>query len=290
MVNHRIVYILFLMVLPTTLLAQKLKTVVGDYTYYVPENVSLEQAKNIALERAKLQAIADAFGTLVTQTNSTHVENQNEKSDVDFLSVGGSEVKGEWIETIGKPAFKIFYEQNMLVVKVSVRGKAKELVSGGVDFNVHVLRNGTEDKFASDTFCSGDDLYLSFLSPASGYVLVYLLSSDKMVYCLLPYKSQQTGMFPVKANQRYVFFSTKEASEDILPVVDEYTITCNNSTEANMIYVLFSTNPFVKRTDTFISDSLPRAVSFTEFEKWLAKRKTEDSQVVVKMIPITIRK
>lgn len=33
---------------------QKLKTVEGEYTYHAPENVTLEQAKMTALERAKI--------------------------------------------------------------------------------------------------------------------------------------------------------------------------------------------------------------------------------------------
>lgn len=72
----------------------------GEYTYIVPENVDLEKAKHIALERLKIQLIADEFGTTISQSNSTFVKNSNGESDVDFLSIGGSEVRGEWIETI----------------------------------------------------------------------------------------------------------------------------------------------------------------------------------------------
>lgn len=98
--------------------AQKIKKVDAEYIYHAPENVSLEEAKRIALERVKLQAIADEFGTVVSQSNFTTVTNRNGQSDVDFLSLGGSEVKGEWIETIGEPEYAISYEQNMLVIKV----------------------------------------------------------------------------------------------------------------------------------------------------------------------------
>ncbi|MEE0336507.1 MAG: DUF4384 domain-containing protein, partial [Prevotella sp.] len=95
--------------------SQKIKKVEGEYTYIVPENVDLEKAKHIALERLKIQLIADEFGTTISQSNSTFVKNSNGESDVDFLSIGGSEVRGEWIETIGKPQFNISYEKDMLV-------------------------------------------------------------------------------------------------------------------------------------------------------------------------------
>lgn len=75
--------------------AQKIKTVDGEYTYIVPENINLDKAKHIALERLKIQLIEEEFGTTVSQANSTLVKNSNGKSDIDFISIGGSEVKGE---------------------------------------------------------------------------------------------------------------------------------------------------------------------------------------------------
>ena len=89
--------------------AQKTEKVTATYTYYAPENVSLEEAKRTALDRAKLSAIADAFGTMVTQSNSTIISNQGDQSDSRFLSLGGSEVKGEWIETTKEPEYSISY-------------------------------------------------------------------------------------------------------------------------------------------------------------------------------------
>ena len=91
----------------TAIFAQKTEKVTATYTYYAPENVTLEEAKRTALDRAKLTAIADAFGTLVTQSNSTVMTNQNGKTDSRFFSLGGSEVKGEWIETTKDPIYNI---------------------------------------------------------------------------------------------------------------------------------------------------------------------------------------
>ncbi len=93
----RQVVVFILLLLPLTVLAQRVKTVEGEYTYHAPENVTIEQARRIALERAKIQALADEFGTIVQQQNITRVENNNGESTTDFFSVGGSEVKGEWL-------------------------------------------------------------------------------------------------------------------------------------------------------------------------------------------------
>lgn len=273
-----------------TVLAQKTKTVEGEYTYHAPENVTLEQARRTALERAKIQALADEFGTIVSQTELSRVENVNGKSDVNFLSFGGTEVKGEWIETIGEPIYNIRYEGNMLVISCSVKGKAREIVSAQIDFTAKVLRNGTEEKFESAEFRNGDDLYLLFQSPVKGYLAVYLVDADAQAFCLLPYRNQTEGIYPIKANQRYVFFNERLAPSSERPQVDEYVMTTERSSEYNQICVIFSPNQFVKAVDGNLTDGLPRQLSSDDFNKWLAKCRKYDKDMNLKMIPITITK
>lgn len=272
--------LILLLIISLPVLSQKIKTVEGEYTYHAPENVTLEEAKRTALDRAKIQALADVFGTIVSQTNTTRMENRNGSSDVDFLSIGGSEVKGEWIETVGEPQYSISYEQGMLVVKVSVRGKAREIVSAQIDIKAKVLRNGTEDKFESDEFRSGDDLYLSFVSPVSGYLAVYLVDAEKKAYCLLPYRSQTDGIYKVEANRRYVFFNIKEASQQELPYVDEYVMTCSRSSEYNQMYVIFSPQPFTKAADNASAETLPRELGFEDFQRWLVNIRRKDYRTI----------
>lgn len=286
----RALFILSLILSSLTVFAQKLKTVEGEYTYHAPENVTMEQAKRTALDRAMIQALADEFGTIVSQSNATRVENQNGQTNIDFLSIGGSEVKGEWIETIGEPIYNIRYEGDMLVVSVKVKGKAREIVSAGIDFQAKVLRNGTDDKFESDQFRSGDDLYLSFISPVSGYLAVYLVDADNQAYCLLPYRNQSEGIYPVKANQRYLFFNAKEAPQNERSNVDEYVMTCSRSSEQNQIYIIFSPNQFVKATDNQSNATLPRELKFEDFQSWLTKCRKHDKEMNLRMISITINR
>jgi hypothetical protein len=280
--------ILALWLFTTAVFAQKVKTVEGEYTYYAPENVTMEQAKRTALDRAMIQAIADEFGTIVSQSNTTRVENKNGRSDIDFLSIGGSEVKGEWLETIGDPIYNIRYEGDMLVVSVKVKGKVREIITASIDFKARILRNGTEDKFESDQFRSGDDLYLSFQSPVAGFLAVYLVDADGQAFCLLPYRNQQTGIYPIEANHRYLFFNIKEAPLQERPYVDEYVMTCERSSEQNQIYVIFSPNQFAKATDESSNEKLPRQLSFEELNKWLVKCRKHDTSMMLEKTLITL--
>lgn len=270
--------------------SQELVKVEGDYVYYAPENTTVEEAKNTALTRAKIQALADAFGTIVSQTNSTHINNDNGNTSTNFLSIGVSDVKGEWIETIGEPEYKVEYKQNILVVSVKVRGRARELISKKAEIDTKILRNGTEDKYEDSNFRNGDDLFVSFQSPIDGYLAIYLVDSEPRAYCLLPYREQTNGIYHVEANKRYVFFNKTMAGQNEKHLVDEYVMTCAGSSEHNQIYIVFSPNQFVKANDINSSNSLPRELDNDDFIRWLSKNRRLDTQLNCVMIPITIKK
>lgn len=285
----RCILISVLLISVVTSFPQKMEKVTASYTYYAPENVTLEEAKRTALDRAKLTAIADAFGTLVTQSNSTVVTNQNGQTDSRFFSLGGSEVKGEWIETTREPIYNIRYEGGMLVVSVEVVGRIREIVSSGIYFTAKILRNGTEEKFESSEFRNGDDMYLYFKSPVDGYLTVYLLDeTTQEVYCLLPYKASGEGAYRIEHDRPYILFSTKHESKNP-DIVDEYTMTCSLETEFNDIYVVFSPNSFSKaNSNETMNEILPRQLSYEEFQKWLVKLRKKDIESAIINKQITI--
>ena len=269
--------------------AQDVQTVEAEYVYEVPEDVSLSVAKQTALEKAKIRAIAEAYGTVVSESNTVRMANRNGISSVDFLFIGGSDVKGEWIETIRQPEYHIEYSADKLIVAVKVMGKIRELTTIAVDFQAKVLRNGTEDRFESEMFNNGDDFYLSFTSPVAGYLAIYLVDVGNDATCILPYQGQQDGIYAVKANQRYVFFSENDAAPVERPLVDSYNLTALYPIEQNQIYVVFSPQPFVKAADNGLEGQL-RQLKGDDFQKWLAKCRKRDVNMSVKMIPITIKK
>ena len=289
--NIKKVLILLLLLLPVTLRAQKVLKVTGEYVYYAPSSVTLDQAKQIALDRAKVQLIADEFGTIVGSTNITRIENTNGSSDIQMLTLGESEVKGEWLETIGNPIYEIGYENDMLFVKVSISGRIREVVSATIDVKAKLLRNGTEDKFEGYEFRTGDDMFLSFRSPADGYLTVYLYDGEDTVFCLLPYQNQLVGQIPISANRQYLFFSCEKHQDIPVNLVDEYVLTTSKDIELNRMYVIFSPNHFSKAVDQFGGTvETPRMLSWGEFQKWMSKCRRQDTQMIVNVKDIVIRK
>ena len=291
----RSLMMLWMAVLAACVFAQKVKTGEGEYTYYAPENVSLAAAKRYAQNQAQLNAIANEFGTIVAQTNLTRMETNDERTKTRFNSFGSSDVKGEWIETLGEPQYDVQLIDGTQVVTCRVKGKIREMVTSQADVQAKVLRNGREDRNEDDRFKDGDDLFMSFQTPVNGYLAVYLVDDNELVQCLLPYQNQQSGIFRVEANRRYVLFSSKD---DPQLYVDELVMNVERSEEYYQVYVIFSPNQFVKAVDTASKkvvkgDNIagyPRELSFEDFHKWLAKCRRHDKEMCLKKILISVKK
>ena len=279
-----VIFLLLAFSLPT--LAQKVKRVSGEYIYVIPETESYEQAKISAVSRAKIQILADTFGTVLEMSSSTTMSDGGAR----VQGLSNSQVKGEWIETIGEPRITRLFQDNQLAIKVEIAGKVREITSATTEFAAKALRNVPDIRFESTSFNSGDDLFLYFKAPEDGFLVVYLYDGNDHVFCLLPYERQSDGVFKARGNRQYVFFS-EDIDDGITPfnLIDEYTLTASADMEMNRIYVIFSPHRFTKALDSATTETtLPRELSFTSFQKWLSRIQTEDKTVGVRAIDITI--
>ena len=280
-----------LFLLPIILIAQDVIPVQGTFVYYAEEWQSIVDSKSSALEGARIEALRRAFGTSVSQRTVQSDTWADGKESSFFSQMSDSEVKGEWIEDVGEPVYDVSIVDGMMVVKCSVRGKARSFSNEAVDFEATILRNGIEERFADADFKAGDDIYLRFRAPIDGFVAVYLVDESLTANCLLPYKKDTDGQYQVKGGKDYVFFSEKMA----LPgeAVDEYSLWCNGLREQNQVYVIFSPEPFTKATDyQYFNESieLTRQLPYKDFSRWLGARRRRDARMNVKIIQISITK
>lgn len=294
--TKKVVILLMIAVFPALFYAQE-RRVRGEYTYYAPQNVSLETAKITAIEQARVQALAAEFGTLIDETILTTRKNENGRSSVNMLALGESTVKGEWLKDTSEPETSVSYEDGFLMVTARVWGLARSIESVPIVINVKVLKNGTLDRYEyrGEQFRNGDELFLSFKTPAQGYLAVYLMDEKGDAYCMLPYAGDTDGMFEVKANKPYVLFSSNHAENG--NVCDEYVLTTGKELERNMLYVIFSPNAFVKANDNATDGKvvvgneeldLPRQLSYKDFQRWLLRNRRVDKQMQVVVKPIEI--
>ncbi len=283
MTTKRIALSLLLLFGIVPVIAQRVETVRGEYSYHAPENISLERAKQIAVERARLKAMADIFGTKISQTNISTISSKNDRSENTFQSLGSSEVKGDWLEDIDTPEIAIRYESSMLVVTAKVHGKVRERVNADIDLQIKVLCNGVE----SSNFKDRDQLAVDFKTPVKGYLSIYLSDDNaSMAFCLLPYDNEGGKIRYLKHNVNYTLLSPKDS---VYPSDKETTIlTTTKDLEHNRLIFIFSTNEFAMPL-TNSGKYLPELL-LKDFNKWLHRNRMNDSHLQVVERVVEIRK
>lgn len=288
MTSRHIALIFMVFIINYHCFSQKTMIVCGDYTYYFTESTSIEEAKRIALERAKVQAVADEFGTNVSQSATTSISTYNSKSETRFFLIGLSDIKGEWIETLNAPTYSIKFEPPIISVNCKVKGRIREILHPEIELEAKALKNGLTDAYESDNFKDGDDLYLKFKSTSSGNIVIFLVQSD-MVYRLLPYKRDDIDAYPVEAERDYTFFSKAYGGNDSR-IIDEYELFADKEVDSANIIILFTPNTVGTTTETTQVYDEPLSMDFDVFNKWLTRKRNRDRLSIVIMLPLTIRK
>ena len=272
-----------------SLYAGDIERVSATYEYITDQAVSQKDIESTAFERAKLKALEDKFGLDVSAVTSSFISNANESSQTNVFSIGGTSVRGEWIETLTEKVLDKRFVDGFWFVKVRVEGRARNNSVEKTDIRYTFVRD-VQDIETPVSFRDGNDLFMRFSSPAAGSLCVYLVDEEQNAFCLLPYADNTTVAQSVEANKDYIFFSEKFDSK-----AQEYTVNCQRSSEQNALYVIFSPNTFTKAHDqqsgkNWRDEPMPRQLSYEAFLKWLAKNQTKDPQMVVRREIISIRK
>lgn len=275
-------YFLILLFLLISLysLGQRVVNICGEYKYIVPENVSLAEAKAIAIERARLTAIANEFGTTVSQTNlaTTHIENGTTRND--FLSLGETEVKGDWLGDTKESEIRPVYENNQLVIYASVCGKVRELKTAEVELRMQIMSNGIE----TERFKNNDKVAIRFKSPVNGYVAIFVRDDNAgIVSCMLPYANENGKARVVKNSKEYIYLST---DDPIYPYQEETILVTNKKVEFNTFVLVFAETEFAMPLSD-MGEFVPE-LSVESFQRWLRRNRMSDKtmQTIEKTIQI----
>lgn len=282
---------------------------------WYPERESLTEARERALENAKINALENAFGTLVMQGNTVYVENKKTGEKVEtnttFKMIGNTAVKGEIIQ-IYKTDFKESKKKERInrkkveitYINCSISIEAKELTHTKIELEAYPLNSVKMIRPVTEFF-EGDDLFLYFRSPLNGYLTVFLDDSEQ-AQCLLPYREMPTGLeeaMPIVADKEYIFFSDKPNHnyfEDDFFAEDTYELVASSEKDLNQLYIIFSKKPLNKpilshdvnnKLSVELEEEnyeLPRAIDSDAFKKWLVKIQQirNDLQITQHMISI----
>ena len=269
-------------------IAQKPVRVKATYTYHSNNNETSADAERIALQRAKIKAIKETFGVNVSES-AAGISSTLFDEDY-FSSYTNSSVKGEWIETIGDPVFEYMFDDRTPVITCTVEGMVKEITGIRTEYEVQVLKNSPNERYASTDFKNGDEMYIYFKSPVTGYLNIFLLChDDDSALCLLPYRDSQRGTFKVEADKEYFLFSKDKANTD-RETVDEYTLTSERQIEFNDVVIIFSPDEYNKVSLKVKEEDLTaiKETSIEKFNKWIAKLQIKNNNITLSTIPIKI--
>lgn len=261
---------------PSVSWAQKEEKVHAVYTYSVglDDNITLHDAKHRSIELAKSEAIKGAFGELITsdvvETNGDYWENTIAKA------------KGIWLGDEKAPEINVTFDEDRLLFKAEVWGRAREIVQAQTDIQWRVLASNSRE---SEDFMSGERFYVEFRSPADGDVAIYLITADDQTACLLPYKNNASGHHAIRRNTNYRFFD-KEKDASATP----YRLTSQGNLERNQLVVIYSPNGFTKCNDITGDKNHPNSLSTQDFQKWLLKCQRADKDMIVNTKWIKIHK
>lgn len=252
-------------------------------------SMSSNEAKSAVINLAKVNAIESAFGTYIEQENISRIE--NDKSS--FNTIGTVRVKGEWIKTIGEPqvSFKMIESNSAdnpmpeIWWTCTIKGLVREMSAPDVSYDAFSLIE-PEKKFESSKFRNGDSFYYYFKSPNNGFFALFL-EFEGTVYRMLPYQEmngEYLSALPIKADKEYIFFDP-EKNYSYYPdfpdhLVDEMQMGTELEEEVDLLYVVFSQQPFGKpmlnESATGGSLTLPKSVSTSRFQGWLRDNKAFD--------------
>lgn len=275
--------------------AQKIRKAEGQAQVRVERNMTREEAQQKAVELAKINAIENEFGTYVEQQATLTVESGTS----DFYIVGSTKVKGIWVRETDRKFMEDYREEKgeygnekILWITCTIRGEVKQATPRpAIEYQI---RNCEFPVCRTNTFQSGEQLYLWFKSPVDGYLSVFI-DDGNMVYRLLPYSTMvNANTFMVTGDEGYLFFY-KEANTGLQSgeKPDEIELYTLQKKENNKLVLVFSTNPFFKpglNRETMGANNYltPRSLGKTKFEEWLSDYRAifDDFQDVV--IPIEI--
>jgi hypothetical protein len=299
-------------------MAQNIDVLKGKYSIEWPASESMDAVKMKVKEKAIIHAIENYYGQVIIQGNATYIKNEISGTKVEskssFNSIAETFVKGEVLRIISEKYTEIKEKRKLDGHKQWVRE-----ISCEIDFEAREVKENpillksyfsiceeSAYKCKTTSFYDGDNVYLVFKSPKSGFLSVYLnqeIDGKQFTSRFLPIGSDNfEGGIPVKADKEYIFFSKKvEGMIEGFRSHDFMMKSIDARKELSRFYLLFSTKPIDKPELMHIQVSeeyqrkmkgfrIPPGIFTENFLHWLHLERISDKDLVLEIIDITLDK
>lgn len=266
----------------------------GESVFVVPETMSIAEARTVAASRARIDALAGKYGTLVASMNTVGMSDGTVNR---FSMLGTSEVKGVWLKDTREVWQRMELDEatQQLYIRTKVWGKARPLAVAATPVVAETISDDGDTGSTATEFRNGEKFYLHFRSAADGYLAVFLIDEAGSVFTCLPYPSQRQNTVPVRKSADYVFFSKRRpAAVTAESDIRQYFLTAEKDMEQNRLCIVFSPNDFTLALDekqgVSANGQQVGRYSFDDFNEALFRQRMADGRMQVVFKDIVIRK
>ena len=266
----------------------------GKSVFVVPETMSIAEARTVAASRARIDALAGKYGTLVASMNTVGMSDGTVNR---FSMLGTSEVKGVWLKDTREVWQRMELDEatQQLYIRTKVWGKARPLAVAATPVVAETISDDGDTGSTATEFRNGEKFYLHFRSAADGYLAVFLIDESGSVFTCLPYPSQRQNTVPVRKSADYVFFSKRRpAAVTAESDIRQYFLTAEKDMEQNRLCIVFSPNDFTLALDekqgVSANGQQVGRYSFDDFNEALFRQRMADGRMQVVFKDIVIRK
>lgn len=231
----------------------------------------------LALEQARLNAVAREFGTIVSQ-DINHSQSKSGRGEEErFFALSSMNVRGEWIHDIGEPIYNISVDKDFnYIVECKIAGEARSISNESAEFNVSTLSASDKNAVCND-FEDGQQIYL-WIEPKSSdiHTTVCLLDQQGTVYRLFPYPGTSgDDRNLLLKNMDYILFD-HHRYEPRFGYVQNFQLETVDGPELNTIFVIGSPNPYSEGPWNYDSETYLSTMSQNDFNNWVAKMMRND--------------
>ena len=289
----RYIISLLLLFIISPLFAQKEKEVRASYSMELPKNLTMEQLEQSCIEQARLKAIGDAFGYLISETTVDKTQENSAGFNGSFAVLTKTNVQGEWLRNISEPLLNWEPANKTLKLTATVNGVIREFPkTGKAKIEIHL---SNDPKMSNDItlFKDGQDLFASFQSSSKGNLSVFYVDhSSNEVYRLIPSaSSNDKNTVEVLSDKVYQLFQiVSPFSEN--KSIPALSLSLPNGKDIQMDELVFIYSPadIRKPSLTYNSDAKMYLMKFTEFEQWKTTSVQTNPEAVIKSVTISIVK
>ena len=266
----------------------------GESVFVVPETMSIAEARTVAASRARIDALAGKYGTLVASMNTVGMSDGTVNR---FSMLGTSEVKGVWLKDTREVWQRMELDEatQQLYIRTKVWGKARPLAVAATPVVAETISDDGDTGSTATEFRNGEKFYLHFRSAADGYLAVFLIDESGSVFTCLPYPSQRQNTVRVRKSADYVFFSKRRpATVTAESDIRQYFLIAEKDMEQNRLCIVFSPNDFTlaldKKQGVSANGQQVGRYSFDDFNEALFRQRMADGRMQVVFKDIVIRK